>query len=199
MMKHTFAKKALLLGAISILFSIFPVHAMDNAAPMDPALQKEVQTKAGFFSNWSREGLRKKLDENMKFLDTKWKDLMKCLKGEGCTRGQIAVITGTLATILAIITVLTYGVAYRKGLITGGRLAAPGRFVAGLPERAQARFTEGTAILQEKIGTPFQKRVVTPATERLGTWGAAARQRAARLPYIGSRFASPPPEGEIQF
>jgi hypothetical protein len=134
MMKHTFAKKALLLSAFSIFISNFSVHAMDDVAagaPMDPAVQQEVTTKTGLFAGWNQEALRTRLDNAMKELDRAW----KCVKpakagGIKCTGGQIKAITGILTTILAIVGALTYGVAYRSGYLAKRPwLGAPGRAV----------------------------------------------------------------------
>jgi hypothetical protein len=106
MMKHTFAKKALLMAAFSILCNITPVHAMtETSAGMSMTVPSmaTIREQARTYMSWPKEALQRRLDSLMKFLDVEWKKTMKCLKGEGCTKGQIGVITTTLLAILAIV------------------------------------------------------------------------------------------------
>ena len=120
-MKHTFAKKALLLGAATIFLNTVPVHAMSDMgvpATTPSAIKAQVAQKARQFGKWAQDqagrlSLERRLNSAMKFLDKQFKNVMKCLRGEGCTRGQIVAITATLATIMAIVTVLG-GRAYMK-------------------------------------------------------------------------------------
>ncbi len=112
-MKHTFAKQALLFGALSLLINTVPVHAMMQGEPLEaptqmpaqmPAeMKQEVATKTSYFSGWSQERLQKQLDVSMKFFKRQW----KCVTGKGCDPDQVKNILKVLGTILAIIGALT--------------------------------------------------------------------------------------------
>jgi len=110
-MKHTFAKKALLFGALAILTNtispIAPAPMSGETMPTtNAAVQAEVNKQARFFANFSTEVLQQKLDEKTKKLKHTWGNFMDCATKRKCTKKQVAAVTGALTAILAIITVI---------------------------------------------------------------------------------------------
>ena len=158
-MKHTFAKKALLMGAAAMLLSTVPVQAMDTVR----GIRDEVAQKTGFFARWSKDALQKRLDASMNFLNKQWRGFMKCVKGEGCTKGQIAAITGTLTTVLAIVTALgalTYGALVQQDIITG-RGAMPYKKTKEAATYVGEKYEETKPFVTkefEKLGKKFKWR-----------------------------------------
>ena len=158
-MKHTFAKKALLMGAAVMLLSTVPVHAMDTVR----GIRDEVAQKTGFFARWSKDALQKRLDASMNFLNKQWRGFMKCVKGEGCTKGQTAAIIGTLTTVSAIVTALgalTYGALVQEKIITG-RGAVPYEKTKEAAQAVRAQYEETKPFVTkefEKFGKKFQWR-----------------------------------------
>ncbi len=154
MMKNTFAKKALLMGATAMLLSTIPVQAMDTARTM----QKEVMEKTQHFAQWSKDALQKRLTTSKNFLNRQWKDFMRCTKEKGgCTPGQKRAIKGTIGTILAIIGALTIGVTYKKVAETG--LIKTGSPFLG-PYYLGHEAVEKAKELKKKMLSPQEEKII---------------------------------------
>ena len=110
-MKHTFAKKALLLGVIALAMNM-PIAAM-QALPTN--VSQQISTEQNKYKDVPQEGLEKELKTKMGTLNGYWKRMMHCItgdkatgeiSGERCTAGQITLVIVTLIAIMAIVRVI---------------------------------------------------------------------------------------------
>ncbi len=103
-MKHTFARKALLMGIAMLAMNNFSTIAMDQRIPTDVKAQMDAQTTV--VQNLPEKEKERELNSNMKTLDRLWKPMIRCIEGKGCTgtqiAGVIAALTAVMGTIRAI-------------------------------------------------------------------------------------------------
>lgn len=146
-MKHTFAKKALLMGVVALAFNNVAVYAMAPAAPFPTtpaALDQQVSQQAPMYAGWAKEALQKELKNLMRKLDNYWDNFMRCAKlrraagvtAEGthagapaCKKGEAFMVATVLLSILIILRALAAKVAPGKLGWTGPERAA-GTFVS---------------------------------------------------------------------
>lgn len=146
-MKHTFKKSVLLASTFAILLSAFPVHAMEEAD-----VEATVSEKVEQHSGWDRESLKKKLDSAMDFFKNQGRGIMRCMKGEGCSKGQIIAFVGLLTTILALV----YTLGGRRGWYgKEGKIGAPYRWGAAGLGAAAAGLAGATRSAKEM----YQERI----------------------------------------
>lgn len=112
-MKHTFARKALLLGVVALAINQVPIVAMMPEQQLPTGIMQQIATEQKKYQNIPQEGLQKELKEKMDTLNKGyWKSMMRCItgdkatgeiSGERCTKGQIALVIATLIGIIAIV------------------------------------------------------------------------------------------------
>lgn len=95
-MKHTFAKKALLLGAVLVGLSAGPLQAISNP-----------------FAGWTQEGMQRQLKSSMNRLDKEMKDVYRCIKsgGTNCAshRTEVISLIGTILALVGALKVAQFG------------------------------------------------------------------------------------------
>lgn len=176
MMKHTFAKKALLLGVAALAINM-PIAAME----LPGNISQQISAEQNKYKDMPQEGLEKELKTKMGTLNGYWKRMMHCItgdkatgeiSGERCTAGQITLVIVTLIGIMAIVRLIATRTA-------AGAWTETERRIGGAIQRGatSARTYAGqqAETLRSRAGA-----VRTYAEQQAGALKRGATARAAR-------------------